>query len=368
MKTIITVVLCAVLSALLICPTSVRAIILLGSGDPTVNTTAPTGDRGWKFQGELTSHNVLGTVIGSRYILTTWHVHVSVGEEFVLNGIANTVIGVIDDTNSQLTVCKMQNSFGSSPTKWAALYESTNLIGKSFTVCGKGQQRGEPVVSQITNHTPFLITGITNRGPSFPTIELGVLGGDVGIHFVVQQSTNLQTWDTLAGTHVFSANEVVVSVPKTTNSTAFFRVMALTTITNGWYLGDVDLAKRWGENTVDSIIGEYLISSFDATSGNTNECMVTPYDSSGGLFIKDTADGKWKLAGINYGSFYWPWSFDGGMNTFGAALFDTTGLWYGLYPSVSYQQPDPSGQPVPSRVYHTSVSPRVAWIRWAMTQ
>ncbi len=316
MKTKIAVVIYAVLSALLISPTSGRAIILLGSGDPTVNTTAPSDDRGWKFQGELTSHNVLATVIGDRYILTTWHVHVSVGDEFVLNGITNTVIGVIDDTNSQLTVCKMANSFGNSSSKWAALYESTNLIGKSFTVCGKGQQRGEPVVSQITNLTPFLITGITNRGPSFPTVDLGVSGGDIGIHFVVQQSTNLQTWGTLPGTHVFSANEVVVSVPKTTNSATFFRVMALTTITNGWYLGTTDLVKRWGENVVDSIEGENLISSFDSTSGNTNECMVTPYDSSGGLFIKDTTYGKWKLAGINYGSFYWPWSFDGGVNTF----------------------------------------------------
>ncbi len=357
----------AVLSALLISPINVRAIILFGSGDPTVNTTAPSGDRGWKFQGNLTNNNVLGTVIGSRYILTTQHIHVSVGESFLLNGVVNTVTKVIDDTNSQLTVCKMQNSFGSSSANWATLYESTNLIGKSFTVCGKGQQRGDPVVSQITNHTPFLITGITNRGPSFGTVELGVLGGDVGIHFVIQQSTNLQTWSTLAGTHVFSANEVSVSIPKTTNSSVFFRVMALTTITNGWYLGATDLVKRWGENTVDTISGEYLISAFDGSSSNTNECMVTPYDSSGGLFIKDT-DGKWKLAGINYGSFYWPWSLDGGLNTFGAALFDTTGLWYGLYPSVSYQGQSPDGQPVPAKCYHTSVSPRVAWIRWAMTQ
>jgi hypothetical protein len=73
----------------------------------------------------------------------------------------------------------------------------------------------------------------------------------------------------------------------------------------GWKWGASDNVKRWGENEVHSILpggsgGEQLYATFDRVGGMTEEAHLSVGDSGGAAFIKDTDDGKWKLAGIHY--------------------------------------------------------------------
>jgi len=99
----------------------------------------------------------------------------------------------------------------------------------------------------------------------------------------------------------------------------------------GWKWGAKDFVMRWGENEVESMTtlsGPYGASepvikmNFDA-SGVVNECMLSDKDSGGAVFIQDSDDGQWKLAGIN--SYVSPVSFSFSSSfspTFTAAIVD----------------------------------------------
>ncbi|MCF7818163.1 MAG: hypothetical protein K9M54_09805 [Kiritimatiellales bacterium] len=99
----------------------------------------------------------------------------------------------------------------------------------------------------------------------------------------------------------------------------------------GWKWGTKDFVMRWGHNLVKAmttITGPYgssepvIQTDFDA-SGGTNECMLSDKDSGGAIFIQDTDDGLWKLAGIN--SYINPSTFSYNSSftpTFTAAIFD----------------------------------------------
>jgi hypothetical protein len=70
----------------LICflPTA-QAVILLDTGDPNFNTTAPTGElagSGWQYEGLWVSF--LGTAVASNFFITAKHVGGSVGDTFTL--------------------------------------------------------------------------------------------------------------------------------------------------------------------------------------------------------------------------------------------------------------------------------------------
>ena len=127
--------------------------------------------------------------------------------------------------------------------------------------------------------------------------------------------------------------------------------------------GATDFVQRWGVNNVGSIktnpsLGQFLYCTFDR-SGTSNECALSPGDSSGGLFVQD--GGTWKLAGIHY-AVDGPFSFDGsGTDQFDAALLDLRGLYYqnstGGWTFVST-----SSSVTPTGFYSTRVSARVDWI------
>ena len=99
----------------------------------------------------------------------------------------------------------------------------------------------------------------------------------------------------------------------------------------GWKWGAKDFVVRWGQNLVSDTLtlsGAYGSSEpvikvdFDS-SGVTNECMLSDKDSGGALFIKDSDDGVWKLAGIH--SYVSPNTFSENVSyapTFNAAIFD----------------------------------------------
>jgi hypothetical protein len=65
-----------IFALLLVAPINTEAVILIGTGDPTANTTAPEGDRGWSHIGVLHIYPyapTTATVIGIRYVLSTEH-------------------------------------------------------------------------------------------------------------------------------------------------------------------------------------------------------------------------------------------------------------------------------------------------------
>ena len=93
-------------------------------------------------------------------------------------------------------------------------------------------------------------------------------------------------------------------------------------VTNGWQWGAPTAIKRWGENDIAGIAGDFLRATFDR-GANSNECHLSSGDSSGGLFIQES--GEWKLAGINYGV-DGPFSNAVDGTTFFAALVDRGGL------------------------------------------
>lgn len=99
----------------------------------------------------------------------------------------------------------------------------------------------------------------------------------------------------------------------------------------GWRWGAKDYVMRWGQNLVESmttVSGPYganepvIKADFDE-NGVTNECMLSVKDSGGAVFIEDSVDGRWKLAGIN--SYVSPSTFSTNLSyspVFSAAVFD----------------------------------------------
>jgi PKD repeat protein len=133
--------------------------------------------------------------------------------------------------------------------------------------------------------------------------------------------------------------------------------------TNGWQWGSNYGVERWGENTVSSIYtwspyGEHLLATFDR-NGITNECTLTVFDSSGGMFIEDGT--TWKLAGIHHAistCFVSTNGVDG--SGFNASVVDYGGLYLGgdgNWALVTNQVQD-----IPSYFISTRVSVRASWI------
>ena len=136
-------------------------------------------------------------------------------------------------------------------------------------------------------------------------------------------------------------------------------------ILRGWSWGTGDGVQRWGENLVADIINfssgpdDAIYATFDQ-NGLLNESHLSSGDSGGAVFIQDA--NIWKLAGINYavdGNFYTDGS---GGGEFIGALFDARGYYYsdGGNPPNYTQITGPD--PVPSGLYATRVSSKLAWI------
>lgn len=133
----------------------------------------------------------------------------------------------------------------------------------------------------------------------------------------------------------------------------------------GWYWGASDGVQRWGENIITNIVSfssgpdDAIYATFDQ-DGLPNESHLSVGDSGGAVFIQDGA--VWKLAGISYsvdGPFYVDAFGNGG---FDGALFDARDFYYsdGGNPPNYVQITGPN--PVPSGLYATRVSSKLAWI------
>jgi len=205
-----------VLSAGLVVTAPSKAVILYGTGDASINTTAPDGElagSGWQYQGYFAGF--LGTVIASNYFATANHIGAGVGDVFSFNGNSYTTTAVFRDTASDLAVWQIAGTFPFH----APLYSSPvgSEVNLRLVVFGRGTQRGDPVfvgtdshvggwgwgtydyvlrwgtnvVGSIVNHPTYgkLLRAPfdANAGPNEAHLSSGDSGGGV---FVLNTSTN----------------------------------------------------------------------------------------------------------------------------------------------------------------------------------
>lgn len=119
------------------------AVILFGTSDPAVNTTAPPpgnlGSSGWDYEGQWGAF--LGTVIAPQYFITANHIGGGLNQPFVFRGATYTTIADFADPSSDLHIWKVDRPF----PIYAQLYTSANEVGQPLVVIGRGTERGGEV-------------------------------------------------------------------------------------------------------------------------------------------------------------------------------------------------------------------------------
>ncbi|MGI9173419.1 MAG: hypothetical protein ACR2F0_08935 [Chthoniobacterales bacterium] len=124
------------------------AVILLGTGDPTANTTAPTGDlanSGWQYEGIF--GGFLATPIAPNFFITAAHIGGGVGQTFTYGGVNYTTQQAYNDPFSDFIIWRVNGPF---PT-YALLYTSGGEVGQRMVVIGRGTQRGAEVIKNGTS-------------------------------------------------------------------------------------------------------------------------------------------------------------------------------------------------------------------------
>lgn len=130
-------------TALLSVATASDGVILFRTGDPSANTTEPTGSlagSGWQYEG--TFGGFLGTAIAPHYFLTAKHLGV-VSDKFVYHSASYTIVGRFEDPVSDLQIFEVAETL---PT-YAPLYPRGDEVGQHLVVMGRGTQRGPAIVS-----------------------------------------------------------------------------------------------------------------------------------------------------------------------------------------------------------------------------
>jgi len=167
------------------CSTRLHAVIFASTGDPTFNTTAPTGalaGSGWQYQGQWGSF--LGTPVSPNHFVTAKHVGGSIGDTFTYNGMSYTTTAV-HNNGTDLNVWEVSGTFST----YAPLYNSGNEAGKSAVIFGRGTQRGSEIIAndQLKGWTWGVGDGKTRWGEN--TIE-GGYGSLVKISFDLDGGPN----------------------------------------------------------------------------------------------------------------------------------------------------------------------------------
>lgn len=119
-----------------------QATVFYTTGDAAHNTSAPTGaleGSGWQWQGVW--NGFAATPIAANLFITARHVGGSVGDDFVLNGVAYRAVERYADQLSDLSIWRVCPAFPS----FAPLYETADEVGRECMVFGRGLGRGEPV-------------------------------------------------------------------------------------------------------------------------------------------------------------------------------------------------------------------------------
>lgn len=133
-----------------------QAIVFEATGDPSHNTSAPTGafaNSGWQYEGMYGSY--LGTMIAPQYFITAQHFGTQ-GTTFTSSGIfnggsdvtynvdtaANGGLGYWDISGTDLRIYKIQETFST----YAPLYTGSSEVGMTMEINGRGGPRGADVI------------------------------------------------------------------------------------------------------------------------------------------------------------------------------------------------------------------------------
>ena len=89
----------------------VDGIILYRTGDPTANTTAPTGtlaNSGWQYEGIFGDY--LGTPIAPHFFITAQHIGQN-SDKLVYRGANYTIVKSFDDPGTDLRIFQVAQTF-----------------------------------------------------------------------------------------------------------------------------------------------------------------------------------------------------------------------------------------------------------------
>ena len=115
-----------------------HGVILFRTGDPTANTTEPTGalaGSGWQYEGNFGTK--LGTAIAPHFFITAKHLGTE-ETEFSFHGEKYPIVRSFEDPKADLRIFEVS---GTLPV-CAPLYAKTDEVGKRLVVIGRGTQRG----------------------------------------------------------------------------------------------------------------------------------------------------------------------------------------------------------------------------------
>ncbi|MEY2536975.1 MAG: hypothetical protein QOG67_715 [Verrucomicrobiota bacterium] len=121
---------------------SARAVILLDTGDPTVNTTAPAGalaDSGWQYQGDWGGW--LGTPISPNFFVSAAHLG-QASDHISFQGSSYQIVQSFSLPGSDLLIWQVQGIF----PYFAPLYTRQDETGQHLVVIGRGTERGSEVI------------------------------------------------------------------------------------------------------------------------------------------------------------------------------------------------------------------------------
>jgi hypothetical protein len=259
-----------VLSAGLVVTAPSKAVILYGTDDPSINTTAPDGElagSGWQYEGQFSGF--LGTVIASNYFVTANHIGGNVGEFFYFNGNLYTTTAVFRDTASDLAVWQVAGTF---PIQ-APLYSSPvgSEVNLRLVVFGRGTQRGDPVFVGTDSHLGGWAWGLYDYVQRWGTNVVGSVVSDPTYGKVLRAP-----FDANAG-----PNEAHLSSGDSGGG-----VFVLNTSMNRWEFDGVNLA----------VDGPFSISI-----DGSNQFNAAMFDTSG-LFVQSD-QGNW-ITAPNPSAFY----------------------------------------------------------------
>ena len=115
-----------------------NGIILLDTGSPSANTTAPGGNlagSGWQFEGIWGGY--LGTPIAPHFFISAAHIG-QAGGAFAFQGSTYTILASFSQPGSDFLIWQVKESF---PT-FAPVYSKRDEINQHLVVIGRGTQRG----------------------------------------------------------------------------------------------------------------------------------------------------------------------------------------------------------------------------------
>lgn len=235
------------------------AVILYGTGDPSANTTAPTGvlaGSGWQYEGQF--GGFLGTVIAANYFVTAKHIGGNVGDIFTFDGVNYATIAVFPDPSSDLQIWKVSGTF---PTH-APLYSGAagSEVNLNLVVLGRGTQRGNPVNVGSDSHLGGWLWGASDQVQRWGTNVVGSIYDDPGFGPLVRAP-----FDASGG-----ANEAHLSGGDSGGA-----VFVLNNITSTWELAGINFG----------VDGE-----FSTSSSGSNPFDAALFDTTG-IFVQGDAGG-----------------------------------------------------------------------------